>query len=75
MSTYKANMRNRAENSKKTDKQLPGDLYDIYYNNRDLRILLDLLATSSGVASAIAIITLFDKVKLSYGSTKLVLCG
>ena len=39
-----------------------GDLYDIYYDNRDLRLLLELLATSSGVAPAIAIITLFDKV-------------
>ena len=62
MSTYKANMRERVGDSMKTDKQLLGDLYDIYYNNRDLRLLLDLLATSSGVAPAIAIITLFDKV-------------
>eukprot|EP00092_Neocalanus_flemingeri_P024779 GFUD01026868.1.p1 GENE.GFUD01026868.1~~GFUD01026868.1.p1 ORF type:complete len:507 (+),score=114.41 GFUD01026868.1:221-1741(+) len=61
MSTYKANMRDRAGDSTKTDKQLLGDLYDIYYNNRDLRLLLDLLATSSGVAPAIAIMTLFDK--------------
>jgi len=61
MSTYKANMRERAGDSMKTDKQLLGDLYDIYYNNRDLRLLLDLLATSSGVAPAIAIMTLFDK--------------
>ena len=63
MSTYKANMRDRAGDSMKTDKQLLGDLYDIYYNNRDLRLLLDLLATSSGVAPAIAIMTLFDKVR------------
>ena len=41
-----------------------GDLYDIYYDNRDLRLLLELLATSSGVAPAIAIMTLFDKVKI-----------
>ena len=63
MSKYKANMRERAEDSMKTDKQLLGDLYDIYYDNRDLRLLLDLLATSSGVAPAIAIMTLFDKVR------------
>ena len=63
MSTYKANMRERAGDSMKSDKQLLGDLYDIYYNNRDLRLLLDLLATSSGVAPAIAIMTLFDKVR------------
>merc|ERR1719266_2167887 len=35
---------------------------DTYRHNiRDLRLLLDLLATSSGVAPAIAIMTLFDK--------------
>jgi hypothetical protein len=42
--------------------QILGELYHIYYNNRDLRLLLDLLATSSGIAPAIAIMTLFDKV-------------
>jgi len=61
MSTYKSNMRSREGDTMKTDKQILGDLYDIYYNNRDLRLLLDLLATSSGVAPAIAIMTLFDK--------------
>jgi hypothetical protein len=38
------------------------DIYDIYYNNRDLKLLLDLLATSSVVAPAISIIILLDKV-------------
>jgi len=61
MSTYKANMRDRAGDTMKSDREILGDLYDIYYNNRDLRLLLDLLATSSGVAPAIAIMTLFDK--------------
>lgn len=60
MTTYKKNMRAR-EGDSKTDKELLGDLYDIYYNNRDLRLLLDLLATSSGVAPAISVMTLFDK--------------
>ena len=63
MSTYKANMREKAGDSETTDKELLGDLYDIYYNNHDLKLLLDLLATSSGVALAIAIITLLDKVR------------
>ena len=63
MSTYKRNMREKAGDSEKTDKELLGDLYDIYYNNRDLKLLLDLLSTSSGVASAIAIMTLLDKVR------------
>ena len=48
----------------KSDKELMGDLYDIYYNNVDLRLLLELLTTSSGVAPAIAMMTLFDKVKI-----------
>ena len=64
MSTYKANMRSREGDTMNTDKEILGDLYDIYYNNCDLRLLLDLLATSSGVAPAIAIMTLFDKVNL-----------
>jgi len=60
MVTYRKNMRAR-DGTDKTDKELLGDLYDIYYNNRDLRLLLDLLATSSGVAPAISVMTLFDK--------------
>jgi len=61
MSAYKYNMRERCEDPRMSDREVLGDLYDIYYNNRDLRMLLDLLATSSGVAPAIAIMTLFDK--------------
>jgi len=60
MTTYKSNMRDLA-GEEKTDKELMGDLYDIYYNNVDLRLLLELLTTSSGVAPAIAMMTLFDK--------------
>ena len=44
-----------------TDEQLLGDLYSIYYNNRDLKLLLDLLAESSGIAPSIRIMSLFDK--------------
>ena len=62
MSAYKYNMREREGDQSRSDREVLGDLYDIYYNNRDLRLLLDLLATSSGVAPAIAIMTLFDKV-------------
>ena len=45
----------------KTDQELFGDLYDLYYNNRDLKLLLDLLATSSGVAPCLRLLCLFDK--------------
>ncbi len=31
-------------------KALMGELYEIYYENRDLRLLLDLLAATSGLA-------------------------
>ena len=55
-------MMQRNHGSGKSDREVLGDLYDIYYNNRDLRLLLELLATSSGVAPAIAIMTLFDNV-------------
>jgi len=61
MEAYRHNMREREKSSGKSDSEVLGDLYDIYYNNRDLRLLLNLLATSSGVAPAIAIMTLFDK--------------
>ena len=62
MSTYRTNLRAKSVVKEASDKELLGDLYDIYYNNRDLKLLLDLLATSSGVAPAIAVITLLDKV-------------
>lgn len=61
MATYKRNMQAQDTSVGKTDREILGDLYDIYYDNRDLQLLLDLLATSSGVAPAIAILTLFDK--------------
>ena len=62
MSTYKQKMLDREENQGKSEREVLGEMYDIYYGNRDLRLLLDLLATSSGVAPAIGIMTLFDKV-------------
>ena len=73
MTIYKRNMRER-EGDSKTDQELLGDLYDIYYNNRDLRLLLDLLATSSGVAPAISVMTLFDKVKADSKNTNKIFC-
>ncbi len=33
----------------------------MYYNNRDLKLLLDLLAESSGIAPSIRVMSLFDK--------------
>jgi len=60
MRTYKHNLIHN--NSAGTSEAvLLGELYHIYYDNRDLRLLLDLLAASSGIAPAISIMTLFDK--------------
>ncbi len=49
-----------------TDQELLGDLYDVYYNNKDLKLLLDLLAASSGIAPCLRILCLFDK-ELRFG--------
>ena len=43
-------------------EELLGDLDSLYFDNWDLKLLLDLLSVNSGVASAIAIIAQFDKV-------------
>jgi len=60
MNKYRENLLHTNKDGK-SEEELLGDLYHIYYNNRDLRLLLGLLATSSGIAPAIAIIALFDK--------------
>ncbi len=51
----------RKANPDKVDKQLLGGLYDVYYNNWDLKLLLDLLAASSGIAPCLRVLCLFDK--------------
>lgn len=65
MNEYRAELRKQAKAKKGapkvSDKQLLGELYEIYYNNRDLKLLLDLLAQSSGIAISIRIMALFDK--------------
>ena len=50
-------MRAYKENSKAT-----GGIVEYYNANRDLRILLDLLATNYGMGRAMAAMTLFDTV-------------
>ncbi len=54
------NQYRRKSQSLVTDKQLLGELYNVYYNNKDLKLLLDLLAESSGIAPSIRILSLFD---------------
>ena len=65
MRAYKRNKREAAKNDKEkpVDEKILGDLYHIYYQNRDLKLLLELLAMGSGVAPAISFMTLFDSVR------------
>ena len=64
LSTFmKAYKKSRMEGKKQNDKKILGDLYYLYYHNRDLRLFLELLAVSSGVASALSVMALFDEVK------------
>jgi len=42
------------------DKELLGNLWDVYYNNKDLRMLLNLLTESTGIASSLRILAMFD---------------
>jgi len=58
MTKYKTEARRNAKELM-TDQELLGDLYHVYYHNRDLKLLLDLLAESSGVAPSIRILSLF----------------
>ena len=53
------------DNATLTEREVVGELQDIYYNNRDIRVMLQLLATSSGVAPAICLFSIFDKVTIT----------
>ena len=65
MDAYRTNMRrSSSEAAALSDSQLLGDLHHIYYNNKDLSLLLNLLAAGSGVAESLVIMTALDKVRL-----------
>ena len=51
----------KSEFKHENDQDIIGDLHDVYYKNSDLKLLLDLLAASSGIAISIRILCLFDK--------------
>ncbi|CAB4069676.1 LRRC8 [Lepeophtheirus salmonis] len=59
MSKYRTMLRKRYDGNE--DTTILGELHWIYFNNRDLKLLLDLLATSSGVSQSISLLTLFDQ--------------
>ena len=63
MRSYKSQLRSAAkmEGGDTSSKQLLGELHEIYYENRDLRLLLDLLAKSSGLAPPLRVMALLDQ--------------
>ena len=66
MRVYKKSRREAAktDEEKPVDKKILGDLYELYYRNRDLKLLLELLAMGSGVAPAISVMAMFDSVRI-----------
>ena len=42
------------------DTESNDDLFDLYYKNTDLKLLLDILATSSGIAHSLSLLTMLD---------------
>ena len=65
MRVYKKSLREaaRKDEEKPVDEKILGDLYEIYYQNRDAKLFLELLAMSSGVAPAISVMAMFDSVR------------
>ncbi len=61
MRKYKQEARKNAKDPSGGDEAVLGDLHSVYYSNLDLKLLLDLLAESSGIAPSIRIMSLFDK--------------
>ena len=65
MRSYKNKLRSAAKmegGDDKSSKDLLGELHEIYYENRDLRLMLDLLAKSSGLAPPLRFVVLFNSV-------------
>jgi len=63
MISYQAFLRKKLGDKTPTyiyNKELLGNLWEIYYNNKDLRMLLNLLTESSGIASSLRILAMFD---------------
>ena len=68
MRSYKKNLSEKLQEQQKIKmtekkrKELFGDLYDIYYNGKDLAFLLNILTSSSGIAESLVLLTILDKV-------------
>ena len=52
--------RNDWVNASKVEQFVDEESENIYYNNRDIKLLLDLLATCSGIEHSLRILVLFD---------------
>ena len=50
----------RRRNTVASASSFDNDMENIYFNNRDIKLLLDLLATCSGVEQSLRILALFD---------------
>ena len=46
---------------KVSDTDSIDELYDLYYNNKDLQLLLDLLASKSGITPCLKLLSILDK--------------
>ena len=46
---------------KVSDTDSIDDLYDLYYKNKDLQLLLDLLASKSGITPCLKLLSILDK--------------
>ena len=65
MKKYKTQFKKSRADTRISDQELLGDLYDLYYNNKDLKLLLDLLAASSGtfITKRVRVGSIFKKLK------------
>ena len=63
MTSYRSQLESAAiaEGTDTSSRALLGEIHDIYYENRDLKLLLDLLSVTSGLAPPLRVLALLDK--------------
>eukprot|EP00090_Calanus_glacialis_P024671 TRINITY_DN38342_c0_g1_i1.p1 TRINITY_DN38342_c0_g1~~TRINITY_DN38342_c0_g1_i1.p1 ORF type:complete len:507 (+),score=138.46 TRINITY_DN38342_c0_g1_i1:23-1543(+) len=63
MRSYRSQLESAAiaQGADTSSRVLLGEIHDIYYENRDLRLLLDLLSVTSGLAPPLRVLALLDK--------------
>jgi len=60
MEKFESNFENLKEELDQNEFQV-GGLYSVYYHNKDTKLLLDLLAASSGIGPCLKLLCFFDK--------------